>query len=310
MPTERRHERLRDGEDGRADDEERRELDGGDHRAPRRRGGIEPAAPRLGNARHASVRPSARDRCARCRRRTAPRGAPPRRRPLRDPATARVQGAPRERVPHRSHLDRGAEAECHDHGTASMARVRSTRGERRLLRRGLGARAQVLDPRAVERDEGLQRPRQAAVDRRGDAVRRADQPRRGQRGERGHRDHDRIQERRGHAVGEADAGDDERELADLGEAHPGLDRVARPAAEQEGADRDRDRLAGDHEPGEQQHLGRVASDLPGVDLHADGDEEDGGEQVAHGLDSAARPVSCSPDSATSDPAMNAPSATE
>ena len=105
-------------------------------------------------------------------------------------------------------------------------------------------------------------------------------------------------------------GDDERELADLREAHAGLDRGARAVAGEERADRDADDLADDHDHGERRDRARVLEHQRRIDQHADRHEEDRREHVADRRDQRARSRAASPDSATSEPAMNAPSATE
>ena len=126
--------------------------------------------------------------------------------------------------------------------------------------------------------------RHAAIDVVGDAVRGADEPRRRQRRQSRHRDRDRVQEPPGRAQRQPEAGDDERELADLRQAQARLDREAHAIAREEGPERHAQRLADDDDAGQDRHDHPVLGDQGGVDEHAHRHEEDGREDVAHRLD--------------------------
>ena len=82
--------------------------------------------------------------------------------------------------------------------------------------------AETIDPRTIERDECLQRAGQLAVDPGRSGFGSANEPRREQSRDGRDRYSDRIQEIVGGAHGDADARDNKRKLADLGEAHARL----------------------------------------------------------------------------------------
>jgi len=82
---------------------------------------------------------------------------------------------------------------------------------------------------------------------------------------------------------EAQPGDNEGKLSDLGEAQSCLHRRAHPAAREERPQRDAHHLP-DHDGGREHHDGGpVAGDERRVDEHAHGDEKDGPEYVPHRL---------------------------
>ena len=79
---------------------------------------------------------------------------------------------------------------------------------------------------------------------------------------------------------EADPGDDERELTDLGHAHAGLHRSVASAAGKEGSNRDTDELARNDENREPDRKRPMIGQGMNVELHAHGNEENGPEHVA------------------------------
>ena len=139
--------------------------------------------------------------------------------------------------------------------------------------------------------------------------RRPDQEGRQQRRQRRDRDHDRVEKAAGHAEREPDAGDDERELADLAQRERRLHRRRDAVAGDEGADGDADQLPTTTTPVRSQHRPGVRPDEARIDQHPHRDEEDGGEEIAHRLDPVFDELAA-PDSATSAPHRKAPNATE
>ena len=148
---------------------------------------------RSGSARSASSTPSCRV-SARCRPRTARRTA---RLP---PSTAkRATVVPSSSAPPRTRRvvgdgQRGRDDQHREHAPHRAASG-APAGAAGALGWLLGARAQLLDPAAVERRERLQRLAAACGRRRrATGARRADQPRRGQGGDRRDRHRDRVEE--------------------------------------------------------------------------------------------------------------------
>jgi hypothetical protein len=141
--------------------------------------------------------------------------------------------------------------------------------------------AQLFDPAAVKRGQCLQPVGQGVVQRDRGAPRRAHHPGRAEGGQR--RDHDRHRIKRlvGGAAGQTDPGDDERKLADLRQAHPGLYGDAHAVPGEEGPERDADHLADHHHQQQHHHRARVVKDEARIDRHSHGHEEDGREHVPH-----------------------------
>ena len=133
-------------------------------------------------------------------------------------------------------------------------------------------------------EEGLDPLRELSVQPGIDRVREADHVRGQEDGDYGHRHHDRVEEVARDAETDAQRGDDEGEFADLRQGEAALEgRLQRLSAQQDAEGRE-GRLADEDRQGDDENRKPVGADHGGIDHHADGDEEDGAEEVLDRLD--------------------------
>ena len=145
-------------------------------------------------------------------------------------------------------------------------------------------RAQLLDPRSVERHKRLDGFWQAPIKVGGNRIRGADQPRRKQCCGGGDGYRNRVEKWAGGARRKTDRGDNERELSDLSEAHAGLDRSTNALTSEKNAGRDPNKLTDNDEGNEDEDHGPMVGYQSRVNEHTDRNEEDRREHVSDGLD--------------------------
>ena len=141
----------------------------------------------------------------------------------------------------------------------------------------------MLDPRSVQRYEGLEGTGKAPIDESTRRNRNSNQPWRDQRGQGRYGHRYRVEKAPHCAQGQADSDDDERELADLGQAHPGLNGPSHPGTDQKRAGGNAKDLAGHDHHGEDEGGKPVLRHERRIYQHADRHEEDGSEHVSDRL---------------------------
>ncbi|MND67607.1 hypothetical protein D3C80_590270 [compost metagenome] len=150
----------------------------------------------------------------------------------------------------------------------------------------LALRLDVAQPLAIQRKH----PRQAAGHHIAKLLRqrvgRTDQVRRQQRGDGRYCDRHRVQEVAGHLQRHAQRRDDEGKLANLRKAHAHPQRRAPVITGNERPHATGEHLAQYHRQGNDHDRPGVIDEYLRVDHQADGDEEDGAEQVTYRLDQA------------------------